>query len=201
MILPRATNKVDDVTNAHKYCVIMDDVTDTIVINVGGLRHKVLRETLQRLPSTRLARLTESDVHYHSTQEEYYFDRHPAVFATILNVYRTGELHMSLDVCGPAFKVFAMDTRICNIYHKSLNPFACRSTCSREIYQTSPSVLICNNMYLCQPFSQHLNNICLVLSSNIQLGVAGRRSANQATPVKHIHSLCLNTVNKLYGIL
>ncbi len=34
----------------------------------------------------------------------YFFDRHPKVFAQILNYYRTGKLHYPTDVCGPLFE-------------------------------------------------------------------------------------------------
>ena len=36
--------------------------------------------------------------------DEYFFDRHPGVFAQILNYYRTGKLHYPTDVCGPLFE-------------------------------------------------------------------------------------------------
>ena len=35
---------------------------------------------------------------------QYFFDRHPGVFAQILNYYRTGKLHYPTDVCGPLFE-------------------------------------------------------------------------------------------------
>ncbi|GAA6070790.1 potassium voltage-gated channel subfamily C member 2 isoform X1 [Tachysurus ichikawai] len=35
---------------------------------------------------------------------EYFFDRHPGVFAYVLNYYRTGKLHCPADVCGPLFE-------------------------------------------------------------------------------------------------
>jgi hypothetical protein len=36
--------------------------------------------------------------------QEYFFDRHPLVFAMIMNYYRTGKLHYPVDVCGPLFE-------------------------------------------------------------------------------------------------
>jgi hypothetical protein len=83
----------------------MGEITDTIVINVGGVRHEILQTTLQKMPTSRLARLNEQSVNYRKSLNEYYFDRHPGIFATILNVYRTDELHVPQDVCGPAFKL------------------------------------------------------------------------------------------------
>lgn len=35
---------------------------------------------------------------------EFFFDRHPGVFASVLNYYRTGKLHCPADVCGPLFE-------------------------------------------------------------------------------------------------
>ncbi|KAK2510322.1 hypothetical protein Q9233_017856, partial [Columba guinea] len=35
---------------------------------------------------------------------QFFFDRHPAVFAYVLNYYRTGKLHCPADVCGPLFE-------------------------------------------------------------------------------------------------
>ena len=53
-----------------------------------------------------------SEQHYTSTRspeysaekKEYFFDRHPGVFAHIVNYYRTGKLHCPMDVCGPLFE-------------------------------------------------------------------------------------------------
>ena len=81
-----------------------NDITKTIVINVGGVRHEVLQKTLQTIPRSRLGRITEYGAHYRVKQGEYYFDRHSGIFAAILNLYRTGALHVPGDVCGPAFK-------------------------------------------------------------------------------------------------
>uniref|UniRef100_A0A667WG52 Potassium voltage-gated channel subfamily C member 1 n=1 Tax=Myripristis murdjan TaxID=586833 RepID=A0A667WG52_9TELE len=83
-------------------------VGDRVVINVGGIRHQTYRSTLRTLPGTRLAWLAEPDAHdrfdYDSKSEEFFFDRHPGVFAHILNYYRTGKLHCPADVCGPLYE-------------------------------------------------------------------------------------------------
>ncbi|XP_023649655.1 potassium voltage-gated channel subfamily C member 1a isoform X1 [Paramormyrops kingsleyae] len=84
------------------------DDNDRIVINVGGIRHQTYRSTLRTLPGTRLAWLAEPDAHSHFDYDpkvdEFFFDRHPGVFAHILNYYRTGKLHCPADVCGPLYE-------------------------------------------------------------------------------------------------
>jgi potassium voltage-gated channel Shaw-related subfamily C protein 1 len=62
------------------------------------------KATLKKIPATRLSRLTEALSNYDSVLNEFYFDRHPGVFAQILNYYRTGKLHYPTDVCGPLFE-------------------------------------------------------------------------------------------------
>lgn len=81
-----------------------------ITINVGGQRHETYLTTLRNHPDTRLYWISEQ--HYTSTRspeynaekKEYFFDRHPGVFAHIVNYYRTGKLHCPMDVCGPLFE-------------------------------------------------------------------------------------------------
>ncbi|XP_056134726.1 potassium voltage-gated channel subfamily C member 1-like [Lampris incognitus] len=79
-----------------------------VVINVGGIRHQTYSSTLRTLPGTRLAWLAEPDAHdhfdYDTKAQEFFFDRHPGVFAHILNYYRTGKLHCPADVCGPLYE-------------------------------------------------------------------------------------------------
>ena len=48
--------------------------------------------------------MTEALGNYDPVLNEYFFDRHPGVFAQILNYYRTGKLHYPTDVCGPLFE-------------------------------------------------------------------------------------------------
>uniref|UniRef100_A0A8C7ZVF4 Potassium voltage-gated channel subfamily C member 4 n=1 Tax=Oryzias sinensis TaxID=183150 RepID=A0A8C7ZVF4_9TELE len=85
--------------------------SDKIVINVGGTRHETYKSTLRTLPGTRLAWLAEPDAQVSTDSEaeppsaaEFFYDRHPGIFAYVLNYYRTGKLHCPADVCGPLFE-------------------------------------------------------------------------------------------------
>ena len=82
----------------------MGDVENRITLNIGGIRHETYKATLKKIPATRLSRLTEALANYDPILNEYFFDRHPGVFAQILNYYRTGKLHYPTDVCGPLFE-------------------------------------------------------------------------------------------------
>ncbi|XP_076826480.1 potassium voltage-gated channel subfamily C member 3b isoform X2 [Brachyhypopomus gauderio] len=98
--------------SSNKACYSADmpcpSESEKIVINCGGVRHETYRSTLKTLPGTRLSWLTEPDAFsnfdYDPKSDEFFFDRHPAVFSFILNYYRTGKLHCPNDVCGPLFE-------------------------------------------------------------------------------------------------
>ncbi|KAK8391743.1 hypothetical protein O3P69_017340 [Scylla paramamosain] len=69
-----------------------------------ALIFETYKATLKKIPATRLSRLTEALANYDPVLNEYFFDRHPGVFAQILNYYRTGKLHYPTNVCGPLFE-------------------------------------------------------------------------------------------------
>ncbi|KAK3715638.1 hypothetical protein QZH41_008074 [Actinostola sp. cb2023] len=82
------------------------DEEGKIYINVGGKRHESYLSTLMNIPDTRLAWMAESLMNKQgeeATRKELFFDRHPDLFGSILNYYRTGKLHAPRDVCGPLF--------------------------------------------------------------------------------------------------
>ncbi len=68
------------------------DAENRVILNVGGIRHETYQHVLKKIPATRLSRLTTSLGNYDAVLNEYFFDRHPGVFAQILNYYRTGKL-------------------------------------------------------------------------------------------------------------
>ena len=68
---------------------------------------------LEQIPGSRLGQLcranTDGDIlelcsDYSILDNEYFFDRHPRSFNTILNFYRTGKLHVADEMCVLAFK-------------------------------------------------------------------------------------------------
>lgn len=65
---------------------------EKIVLNVGGVRHETHVSTLRNIPDTRLANLAEQHVLSYTPKDQYFFDRHPAVFNSIIDFYRTGRL-------------------------------------------------------------------------------------------------------------
>nr|AJP09338.1 ShawR1 [Nematostella vectensis] len=94
-----------------KPCIVENpfdsDLTERITINVGGFRHNTFMSTLKNIPDTRLSWLAENHtncVEYDQVLGEYFFDRHPRIFAEVLNYYRTGKLHCPGDVCSTLFQ-------------------------------------------------------------------------------------------------
>jgi len=83
-----------------------------VILNVGGKRHEVRWNTLDKFPTSRLGRLRHCVTHrglqqicdsYSLEQREYFFDRSPRNFDAILGLYRNGKLHLPAGVCVQDF--------------------------------------------------------------------------------------------------
>ncbi|RNA28301.1 potassium voltage-gated channel Shaw [Brachionus plicatilis] len=71
-----------------------------VKLNIGGIRFETFNSTLTNIPGTRLSKLSKSDHNYDLVRDEYFFDRSPVLFEYILNLLRTGELHIPSNECG-----------------------------------------------------------------------------------------------------
>ena len=77
---------------------------DKVTVNVGGQRFTTLKSTLRNVSHTRLSSLSEQDMFFDRKNNEYFFDRNPRCFESILDFYRTGNLHFMHCLCGPSIK-------------------------------------------------------------------------------------------------
>ena len=93
---------VDDVgaTPIHRNGKRLAGDEERLILNVGGVRHETHVSTLRTIEDTRLARLAERHVLAKDKRGEYFFDRHPAVFNSVIDYYRTGRALFSF--CGKA---------------------------------------------------------------------------------------------------
>ncbi len=86
-----------------------------IAVNIGGVKHILYRDVLNRYPETRLAELvnratdsTQEDLcalcdDYDDLKREFYFDRDPEAFKCILELYYYGEIHIKRGICPMRF--------------------------------------------------------------------------------------------------
>ena len=89
------------------------EINPRVTLNVGGERHDVMWRSLRNVPKSRLWKLTVEGLDhdtildlvdsYSLVDNEYFFDRHPRSFKSILNYYRTGKLHVVDEMCVMAF--------------------------------------------------------------------------------------------------
>ena len=66
----------------------IDPGDEKVVINVGGIRHEILVSSLIDKRGTRLCNLAHK--HIKGRKEEYFFNRHPGVFSSVMDYYRSG---------------------------------------------------------------------------------------------------------------
>ncbi|XP_031423507.1 potassium voltage-gated channel subfamily D member 3 isoform X2 [Clupea harengus] len=75
---------------------------ELIILNVSGRRFQTWRTTLDRYPDTLLGS-SEKEFFYNEEAKEYFFDRDPEAFRSVLNFYRTGKLHYPRAECIQAY--------------------------------------------------------------------------------------------------
>ncbi|KAM6977547.1 A-type voltage-gated potassium channel KCND3-like isoform 3-T3 [Aplochiton taeniatus] len=75
---------------------------ELISLNVSGRRFQTWRTTLERYPDTLLGS-SEKEFFYDEEAKEYFFDRDPDAFRSVLNFYRTGKLHYPRYECISAY--------------------------------------------------------------------------------------------------
>lgn len=76
----------------------MESPEDKIVLNVGGKVFCTSVESLNHLPETKLGRMSTCGML--PPTRELFFDRNPKVMHGILDLYRTGELHLPSNLCS-----------------------------------------------------------------------------------------------------
>ncbi|XP_013387567.1 potassium voltage-gated channel protein Shaw [Lingula anatina] len=79
-------------------------VPETLLLNIGGDIHEVGWKTLQGKKGKILPNFEELKKFYRPDKNDFFFDRHPDLFASVLSYYRTGELHIPVNACAPAVK-------------------------------------------------------------------------------------------------
>lgn len=77
---------------------------ETVIINVGGQIFETYKSTLCRLRTPVFHSDDKMELYYRKSHKDYFFDRDPSAFGSILNFLRTGELHIPTNMCGPALQ-------------------------------------------------------------------------------------------------
>ncbi|XP_060073907.1 potassium voltage-gated channel protein Shaw-like [Ylistrum balloti] len=77
---------------------------ERVILNVGGTVFETTYATLHSKPETRLGKLSESSEEYCQDTKQFFFDRNPDFFNSLLDFYRTGELHLPSCYCGASFR-------------------------------------------------------------------------------------------------
>ncbi|CAH8864685.1 unnamed protein product [Trichobilharzia szidati] len=106
------------------------------LLNVGGFRHEILWQTVDRYPNTRLGRIRQATTmeellslcdDYDPVCREYFFDRNPITFSTILNFYRSKALHYNDSMCVMDFKA--------ELLYWGVNEGLIQACCSHRYHQ------------------------------------------------------------------
>ncbi|XP_030301284.1 potassium voltage-gated channel subfamily G member 2 [Calypte anna] len=91
----------------------VDDQTRFVIINVGGIKYKVPWTTLENCPLTRLGKLKSCNNYdeimnicddYDVSCNEFFFDRNPSAFRTIMTFLTAGKLRLLREMCALSFQ-------------------------------------------------------------------------------------------------
>lgn len=83
------------------------------IINVGGIKYRIPWSTLEEFPLTRLGKLrscsNEAEImdvcdDYDGSRNEYFFDRSPLAFRTIVTFLAAGKLRLLREMCALSFQ-------------------------------------------------------------------------------------------------
>ncbi|KAJ7415052.1 Potassium voltage-gated channel subfamily G member 2 [Willisornis vidua] len=91
----------------------LDDRSRFVIINVGGIKYKVPWTTLENCPLTRLGKLKSCNNYdeimnicddYDVSCNEFFFDRNPSAFRTIMTFLTAGKLRLLREMCALSFQ-------------------------------------------------------------------------------------------------
>ncbi|XP_060070100.1 potassium voltage-gated channel protein egl-36-like [Ylistrum balloti] len=75
-----------------------------VKLNIRGVRFETRSSTLGFYPNSLLACLDHSSDYWDEENGEYFFERDPDIFNSILNLYTIHELHVPKNICGAVFR-------------------------------------------------------------------------------------------------
>lgn len=78
--------------------------SETVVIEVSGTVFHTTSLILQNIPGSLLAKLDPTSQYYNKNKKAYIFEGDPACFKYVLKAYKTGQLHLSRDMCPVLFR-------------------------------------------------------------------------------------------------
>ncbi|XP_029446675.1 potassium voltage-gated channel subfamily G member 2 [Rhinatrema bivittatum] len=90
-----------------------EDRTRYVIINVGGIKYKIAWTTLEDCPLTRLGKLKACNNYeeimdvcddYDISCNEFFFDRNPCAFRTIMTFLAAGKLRILREMCALSFQ-------------------------------------------------------------------------------------------------
>uniref|UniRef100_A0A8D2JFZ6 Potassium voltage-gated channel modifier subfamily G member 2 n=1 Tax=Varanus komodoensis TaxID=61221 RepID=A0A8D2JFZ6_VARKO len=90
-----------------------EDLTRYVIINVGGIKYRIPWTTLENCPLTRLGKLKSCNNFdeimdicddYDVNCNEFFFDRNPCAFRTIMTFLTAGKLRLLREMCALSFQ-------------------------------------------------------------------------------------------------